>query len=173
MAARCHDNGKRGLTDMAWPPPTLAINRTNATPQLDTHAADHNALALAVNDITTKVKQLVRVGANAPLSGDLGFGIGPRITLCVGANLQNDVAGSTLMINASVALQNLQGLPASATVNPTMVPPGGSETTFGYPHIWLSRTDGEIDMVNVSAIVTAASVLGFYGGGYSTIISKV
>jgi hypothetical protein len=37
---------------MAWPPPTLPINRTNATPQLDTHAADHNALALAINDVT-------------------------------------------------------------------------------------------------------------------------
>jgi len=43
---------------MAWPPPVLPINRTNATPQLDTHAADHNALAAAVNDITTKVSAI-------------------------------------------------------------------------------------------------------------------
>jgi hypothetical protein len=43
---------------MAWPPPVLPINRTNATPQLDTHAADHNALALAVNDTVARVKQI-------------------------------------------------------------------------------------------------------------------
>lgn len=36
---------------MAWPPPVLPTNRTNATPQLDTHAADHNAYALAMNDV--------------------------------------------------------------------------------------------------------------------------
>jgi len=35
---------------MAWPPAALPINRTNATPQLDTHAADHNAVNQAVND---------------------------------------------------------------------------------------------------------------------------
>lgn len=35
---------------MAFPPPTLPTNRTNATPQLDTHAADHNAIAQAIND---------------------------------------------------------------------------------------------------------------------------
>jgi hypothetical protein len=47
---------------MAWPPPVLPINRTNATPQLDTHAADHNALALAMNDT---VAEVTRVGAQA------------------------------------------------------------------------------------------------------------
>jgi hypothetical protein len=38
---------------MAYPPPVLPINRDNATPQQDTHPADHNAVNLAVNDITT------------------------------------------------------------------------------------------------------------------------
>ena len=41
---------------MAWPPPALAINRSNATPSQDTHPQDHNAVNLAVNDI---VGQLV------------------------------------------------------------------------------------------------------------------
>lgn len=40
---------------MAWPPPTLPINRTNATPQIDTHAADHNALAQAINDTVAEL----------------------------------------------------------------------------------------------------------------------
>lgn len=35
---------------MAWPPPSLPTNRTNATPQQNTHPADHNAQALAIND---------------------------------------------------------------------------------------------------------------------------
>lgn len=40
---------------MAWPPPVLPINRTDATPQQTTHAADHNAANQAINDIVTKV----------------------------------------------------------------------------------------------------------------------
>jgi hypothetical protein len=43
---------------MAWPPPVLPINRTNATPQLDTHAADHNAVNLAVNDLVARVQTI-------------------------------------------------------------------------------------------------------------------
>jgi hypothetical protein len=41
---------------MAWPPPVLPINRTNAVPQQDTHPADHNAVNLAVNDLVTRVQ---------------------------------------------------------------------------------------------------------------------
>jgi hypothetical protein len=40
---------------MAWPPPVLPINRTNATPSQDTHPQDHNAVNLAVNDLVVKV----------------------------------------------------------------------------------------------------------------------
>jgi hypothetical protein len=54
---------------MAWPPPVLPINRTDATPQQTTHAADHNTLSTAVNDLVTVVKKLapgfVGVGYNA------------------------------------------------------------------------------------------------------------
>lgn len=41
---------------MAWPPPVLPVNRSNATPQLDTHPADHNALAQAINDIVLRLQ---------------------------------------------------------------------------------------------------------------------
>lgn len=37
---------------MAYPPPTLPIDRTNALPMQDTHPQDHNAVNQAVNDIT-------------------------------------------------------------------------------------------------------------------------
>ena len=43
---------------MAWPPPTLPINRSDATPQQTTHPADHNAVNLAVNDLVAKVTAL-------------------------------------------------------------------------------------------------------------------
>lgn len=40
---------------MAWPPPVLPINRTDATVQQATHPADHNAVNLAVNDTVARV----------------------------------------------------------------------------------------------------------------------
>ena len=40
---------------MAWPPPTLPINRQNLTPQQATHPADHNAANLAINDLVAKI----------------------------------------------------------------------------------------------------------------------
>lgn len=44
---------------MAWPPPVQAINRTDATPQgPGTHANDHNAHALAINDIVSYIQAL-------------------------------------------------------------------------------------------------------------------
>lgn len=45
---------------MAWPPPTLPIDRTNALPQQDTHPSDHNAANLAINDLVTKVLSIVK-----------------------------------------------------------------------------------------------------------------
>ena len=41
---------------MAWPPPTLPTNRTDATPQQTTHAGDHNAANQAINDIVTRIQ---------------------------------------------------------------------------------------------------------------------
>ena len=41
---------------MAFPPPTLATNRTNATPSTNTHPGDHNAVNAAVNDINGRVQ---------------------------------------------------------------------------------------------------------------------
>jgi hypothetical protein len=52
---------------MAWPPPTLPTNRTNAVPQQDTHPADHNAANLAINDIVGHM-----TGTGASQGGNLG-----------------------------------------------------------------------------------------------------
>lgn len=43
---------------MPWPPASLPANRTNATPQTNTHPNDHNAIAQAVNDTVAKVESL-------------------------------------------------------------------------------------------------------------------
>jgi hypothetical protein len=52
---------------MAFPPPVLPINRTDATPQQTTHANDHNAANQAINDITAKVTAIdAAVTAGAP-----------------------------------------------------------------------------------------------------------
>lgn len=40
---------------MAWPPPALATNRSNATPQQDAHPQDHNAIAQAMNDLVAEL----------------------------------------------------------------------------------------------------------------------
>jgi hypothetical protein len=40
---------------MAFPPPVLPINRTDATAQQTTHANDHNAISQAVNDTVADV----------------------------------------------------------------------------------------------------------------------
>jgi hypothetical protein len=52
---------------MAWPPPVLPINRTNALPMQDTHPQDHNAVNLAVNDTVAFLQR--RVGFIGALSG--------------------------------------------------------------------------------------------------------
>ena len=44
---------------MAWPPPVLPTNRTDAAPQgPGTHSNDHNAANLAINDLVAMVGQL-------------------------------------------------------------------------------------------------------------------
>jgi glucan-binding YG repeat protein len=47
---------------MTWPPAALPTNRTNATPQQDTHPADHNAIAQAINDTVATVQALQGLG---------------------------------------------------------------------------------------------------------------
>lgn len=41
---------------MAYPPPVLATNRANSTPQVSNHPADHNTLAAGMNDTTAFLK---------------------------------------------------------------------------------------------------------------------
>lgn len=76
---------------MAYPPPTQATSRTNATPQLDLHAADHNSLAQAINDTVGHIQTAVDPVTGAaqtrmPLAytatGGGGTCTGPEIGVC-------------------------------------------------------------------------------------------
>ncbi|HKV67679.1 MAG TPA: hypothetical protein VJN72_06285 [Gaiellales bacterium] len=40
---------------MAYPPAALPVNRTNATPQTNTHPNDHNLIGQAINDVVGKL----------------------------------------------------------------------------------------------------------------------
>ena len=40
---------------MAWPPVIPPVTRTNATPSLDTHPADHTEIAQALTDLVSKL----------------------------------------------------------------------------------------------------------------------
>ena len=57
---------------MAWPPSTLATNRTNATPQTNTHPGDHNAVNGAVNDTVLRVLS-IESGLVTPAQATLSF----------------------------------------------------------------------------------------------------
>ena len=56
---------------MPFPPPLLPIDRTNATPQQDVHPADHNAVNLAVNDISAHIQKHASNSNRAYFSADI------------------------------------------------------------------------------------------------------
>lgn len=77
---------------MAWPPPVLPTNRTNATPQLDTHVSDHNAANLAINDLVTRLQSRAAAGleytAGYVTSGAVtmpAFGVVDAVSASLGA----------------------------------------------------------------------------------------
>lgn len=92
---------------MAWPPATLPTNRTNATPQNNTHPADHNAISAAINDTVGKVQQIDalanRLGIIAVQSGQLVAG-GAVVNLAWSAVSVPDMgAGPTFTVPANWA----------------------------------------------------------------------
>lgn len=81
---------------MAWPPAILPTNRTNATPQQDTHPQDHNAVNLAVNDTVVQVTNIL----------DLLYGrLGDVGTVIFGTTPAGDIAPGAERETASVTLQ--------------------------------------------------------------------
>lgn len=56
---------------MAYPPPVLSTTRTNSSPQLTTHPADHVALAQGVNDLTDRMQVEVATRGQTTTGGSL------------------------------------------------------------------------------------------------------
>src|SRR6478735_5250807 len=99
---------------MAWPPPTLPINRTDATPQQTTHAADHNAANLAINDIVNLCANSLPIKTN--LTGVAGtFG---NFTVVSGTSVvTTDGSGNAVVTLAAGAF--------SPGATPIVVPTNG------------------------------------------------
>jgi hypothetical protein len=76
---------------MVWPIPPLATTRKNDDPQFDTHPADHNALADAINELRVRMPRgyIARATQSTP---------GQAIT-----NVDVDVNGCTVTWNADPA----------------------------------------------------------------------
>jgi hypothetical protein len=111
---------------MAWPPPVLPINRTNATPQLDTHAQDHNALAQAINDTAARLGAADRLGVVAQTvspSPTNGF-VNSYYDLVGGQLTYTAVAGRLYKVTA--ALSRLEQVGAQATVSVQVADGGGA-----------------------------------------------
>lgn len=92
---------------MAWPPPVLPINRTNADAQQDTHPADHNAANLAINDLTAKVNAAAyaECAANALVAIPTGVW-----QLIIGFIVVGPIIGTGIRVDNSGLLIDIPGL---------------------------------------------------------------
>ena len=107
---------------MAWPPPTLPTNRSNATPQTSTHPADHNALALAINDTVGYVQfldsGLARKGVVVAQSGQ-SVAAGQVVTLSWSSFSETTFGtSSTLIVPANAGGIYVASLKVNGPVSP-------------------------------------------------------
>lgn len=59
---------------MAWPPVTQPTNKQNATPQLTTHAADHNSFGIALNDTVPRIQDDIACRKHTTTGGSVPKG---------------------------------------------------------------------------------------------------
>lgn len=142
---------------MAWPPAVLPINRSNATPQLDTHAADHNALAQAMNDTTTKITTVATDVANlknADVAAPAGLiGIAERTT-AVGpvAGAATGIGG--LVVNVTLTRQRMLRVEFQARQLSTAAPDAGSiqlraDSTVIIDGVYVTSTSGFAPAIHI------------------------
>jgi hypothetical protein len=102
---------------MTWPIPPLATNRSNDTPQFDTHPADHNSIADGLNEIRARWYGQTRIVGYAKGPGtDQGnitgmtdaTGYAVSFTAIAGhvyrAQAVLNLIGQTAQVNAGVSL---------------------------------------------------------------------
>lgn len=113
---------------MAWPPPVLPVDRTDALLQQANHPADHNAANQAINDIVAKVVGLLPVG-NFPVArktyrgsvttdanGDFAVvtGFTPVAAVGVGAQSSFPTLVTNTLLDATQCVFNVRNIPSGA-----------------------------------------------------------
>jgi hypothetical protein len=155
---------------MAWPPPLMPINRTDATPQQVDHPADHNTIAQAFNDLVPIIAALQdRYLIAAGTIGGAGAPAGPFIngTFELGRIVLPTVAFPTTVL-AMVAHSSAfdAGTPATFTADIQSLATTG---TAG-----LGRSDPTVAGKYVGATLFAAyPVAAGAGGGFAARMSIV
>ncbi len=101
---------------MAWPPPTLPINFTDATPQQTAHPVAHNQANQAINDIVAQLGPLIPLGGfsvprivyrgnvTTDAAGNFAFATGFMPTAVIGVGAQADYP-TLLVLNIADATQ--------------------------------------------------------------------
>jgi len=143
---------------MAWPPPTLPINRTDATPQQTTHAGDHNALSQAVNDATTVL------GTN-PQGGDAS--VTARLLRIEGYGLA--LSGAKFAAGVSITGGGVASLPRTSTAYDQggYLTGGAALTKVPTQGIYAISVTVSSDTTSVGAMVNITSgVQQVIGAGY-------
>lgn len=130
---------------MAWPPPVLPVNRTDATPQQGTHPADHNAANLAINDLVTKVTPLIPIGnykvarivyfgavtTNAGGNFAVLTGFAPAGAVAVGSQSDYPTLVLCTSLDTTQAIFNIKFIPSGANAASTTI--GVSYIIYGPP----------------------------------------
>lgn len=118
---------------MAWPPAVLPTNRTNATPQLDTHPSDHNNVNAAVNDIVAYIQATRRTYGNTTTIATDAFGNAVLTTahgIPAGAKVRGGVAVGAQRDYPAICIVNNVDIPlGSAAIAFKVMNPGGTPVT--------------------------------------------
>lgn len=133
---------------MAWPPPVLPINFTNATPQQDTHPAAHVATNQAVNDTVAKL---------AAVSADVDIAKTRLYTLGL-AGIAPPVVGGP--VDYSFGVLNIPNrLGASRFLFSVRVLTTTNATIATYVEYWIKAGGGNIAAIRVPMVAGHASVV--------------
>ena len=134
---------------MAWPPPTLPTNRTDATPQAGVHAPDHNAANLAINDLVARVLTLDNLSWVDRRAGQVVIA-NDQWGNAANVDIPNAIAGYYLI--AGFAQVETGSVAASGVDMRLLATAGGSPTEVG-PVLSTAGAVGAFTKVNMIPMV--------------------
>jgi hypothetical protein len=92
---------------VAWPPPVPVNTRTNATPLLDAHAADHNKMADALDTLVARATPLAHVEVTAPVTVT-GFNLAGSVLVATAPTITYDGGPIIVEFSAPWAISQAQ-----------------------------------------------------------------